>query len=80
VSCPLCARQRITEWKYQDNVVWVAKCKSHPDKWLIVLNSHVKQPSEWELKYLKEIAEMLFPGKKFRGPHSIPDHFHLHEV
>jgi len=80
MSCPLCRKEEWTEWKYYDQLVWVARCATHREKWLIVLNRHTAQPEEYELKHMREVAEMLFPGKKWRYPRSILDHFHLHEV
>jgi len=47
---------------------------------MIVLKRHTAFPTQDELAYLKKIALKLFPEKHFRGPASIRDHFHWHEV
>lgn len=78
-DCELCRAEKLTEWKYEDDVVFVCRCVSHPDKWLIVLKRHTSQPTQEEMEYMRKIAERFFPSKQFRGPKSIPEHFHLHE-
>jgi len=79
-ECPLCKREKLTKWYYEDEIVWVADCKSHPDKKLIVLKRHTSTPTKQELEHMKKIASELFPNKEWRGPRSIPEHFHLHEI
>lgn len=79
-ECPLCKREIKTELKYEDHVCWIAKCASHPDKWLIVLKRHTSVPLVIDLEHMTQLAWKLFPGKAFRGPASILDHFHLHEA
>lgn len=83
-ECPLCrlARglDRITETLYEDNTVISCYCKSHPSKILIVLKRHTPQPTPEEAEHMQQIAHKLFPNKQWRGPKSILDHFHLHEL
>lgn len=80
LSCPLCRKEKLTRWFHSDEVCWVAYCSSHPDKILIVLNRHARLPTPEEAEYMSQIADKLFPGKAWRYPRSILDHFHLHEV
>jgi len=79
-DCPLCAAKKITQWKYEDWLVWVAKCRNHPDKWIIVYRNHVKNPSKVHFEHMYKVAKDLFPHSRFRGPRSIRDHFHIHEI
>jgi len=79
-ECPLCQAEKLTEWKHEDDIVWVARCKSHPDKWMIVLKAHKEKPSFDEVLHVMNIQRKLFPTKEFRGPQSILDHYHLHEI
>ena len=78
-GCPLCKAERLTRWYHEDGVCWVADCSSHPDKKIIVLRHHSKNPTPLEEKHMKKLAERLFPDKRWRGPKSILDHYHLHE-
>lgn len=80
MTCPLCEAKRLTERYYEDNNVWVADCSSHPDKKLIVWKEHKGILKPDELAYIYAVARIHFPDKKWRGPRSILDHFHLHEV
>jgi len=83
MSCPLCRlyekREIITRLYYEDDVCIVVDCSTHHVP-IIVLKRHAKTPKPEELKHMRKIAEKLFPGKPFRGPRSILDHFHLHSV
>jgi hypothetical protein len=79
MSCQLCIREKLTEWKYEDGTVLVARCASHPDKWLIILKRHTPLPTPDEAEHMRQVADKLFPGKQWRYPQSIRDHFHLHE-
>jgi len=80
VECPLCRAEKLTKWLYEDKLCWAAYCKTHPDKIIIVLKHHTRYPMPQEKAHLEMIAKTKFPNKKFRGPQSIKDHFHLHEV
>lgn len=78
-GCPLCGREELTPWLYEDDVCWAAYCVSHPDKIIVVLNRHTDTPTDEEMTYLEDTARML-SNKEFRDPHSILEHFHLHEA
>ena len=80
MSCPLCKRERKTHWYYEDHVVWIADCSSHPDKVLIVLKRHSRLPTPEETEHMEELKRRFFPEKEFRYPRSILDHFHFHEL
>jgi hypothetical protein len=80
MSCPLCERKKVTEWKHEDSVCWVARCATHQDKWVIVLKRHASLPTSDEHEHVMQLVEKLFPGKLFRGPASIKEHWHIHEV
>jgi len=79
-ECPLCKAEKITKWLCEDEVCWVAYCKSHPDKVIIVLKRHTPQPTPEEAEHIQQVAEKFFPNKKWRYPKSLPQHFHLHEI
>jgi len=68
LACPLCRREELTKLLYEDPICWVTYCASHPDKILVVLNRHTKDPSEEEISHLWRVIESKFPGRKWRGP------------
>lgn len=78
--CKLCQAERLTSRLYEDERVWIARCKSHPDKWLVVLKRHGGKPTEEERAYMLETAGKLLTRRYWREPRTILDHFHLHEV
>jgi len=81
MTCPLCRAEKITEWLYEDDRIYICRCKSHPSKWMVVLKKHTSRPSNEELSYMfRKAKEEIGAGVKLRGPNSILDHFHLHEV
>jgi hypothetical protein len=48
---------------------------------MVVLKKHTSRPSNEELSYMfRKAKEEIGAGVKLRGPNSILDHFHLHEV
>ncbi|MFW6172623.1 MAG: hypothetical protein ACOC5T_02660 [Elusimicrobiota bacterium] len=70
-----------TRWLYQDQYIVICKCSSHPNKWICVLRRHTSTPTRDELQYMKTKLKRLLPKiKKWREPHSIPEHYHLHET
>lgn len=83
LECPLCRlvlyREIIAPLHYEDAVCMVVNCYSHPNRVLIVLKRHTPTPSKEEEASMEEVAKKLFPSKRFRGPKSILDHWHLHE-
>ena len=80
MNCELCKAEKITQWLYEGELCWVAFCKSHPNKLIMVLKRHTPHPTQKELHYMKQVIARRFPNNHWRGPHSILDHFHLHEV
>ena len=58
----------------------VVPCEIHTDKWMIVWGEHCSDPSEEDKAKMLEILEILFPGKKWKSPSYIPEHWHWHEV
>lgn len=79
-NCPLCKAEKLTKWYYEDDIIYICDCLSHPDKKLIVLKRHTPTPTEEEYNHMISIAKKLFPDKKWREPASIKDHYHLHEI
>ncbi|MBW2561912.1 MAG: hypothetical protein JRE40_13800 [Deltaproteobacteria bacterium] len=80
-DCPLCKAERLTEWKYSDDVCWVARCKTHGDKWMVVLRRHAREPTPEEMEHVKRVMDSVLPGRRWRyGGRSIRDHFHAHEI
>lgn len=81
LGCELCRRDKVTEHLFEDEICWVAFCKSHRDKRICVYNWHVKDPPLWHLNHMVEVMVKLCPeGVKLREPRSIKDHHHYHEV
>lgn len=83
-ECQLCrlARglDRITREYYENDYVIVVDCKTHRGVPMIVLKRHTGFPTPEERFMLNKVANKRFPGKQFRGPSSIPGHFHLHAI
>jgi len=75
----LCKAEKVTPWVYEDDVCYVCYCKTHLDKLIVVLKRHTAVPSEDEVRHLNSVLQH-FPNKKWRGPQSIKDHFHWHEI
>jgi len=80
MSCPLCKAEKLTEWLYEDDVCWVAYCINHPSKLIVVLKKHSAQPNHEEAEHIAAVMKKLFPNKRWRGPRSVVEHFHFHEV
>jgi len=80
MTCPLCERKKITEWAYEDNIIWVARCATHRDQWMWVLKRHTALPIEEEVEYARQKCRELFGDVRFRGPATIKDHYHEHIV
>lgn len=66
---------KLTEWK-----LVICKCLKHKDKWMLVWGEHTSNPSKEEKEIMLKILKLFFPKKKWRGPKSIPEHWHFHEV
>lgn len=79
-ECPLCRAEHLTKRLHEDDLCWAAYCSSHPKKIIVVLKRHAATPTPEETEHVWEVAGRLFPGTVWRGPASIPDHFHLHEA
>jgi hypothetical protein len=77
--CDLCERKRITRWFYEDEVVWIARCKTHEDKLIIVLKEHAPLPTPTEYQHMWELSKRFRPDSGWRLPNSIRDHWHIHE-
>lgn len=78
-NCPLCRKEKLTEWLHEDEICWVAKCVTCGE-WQIVL-THCGEPTYDELAHLKNISQKLFPNKKWRGyRRNIKDHWHEHFI
>jgi len=81
MSCELCRLEKLTEWKYEDDILVICKCKTHPNKWMAVLRRHTKEPNLTEKYCIVGMINLHFNDDvKWRGPNSIKDHYHLHEV
>lgn len=79
-KCSFCRKDRLQPQTYADSVCWATCCNSHPEKLMIVLNRHSAHPTPEELSHMEAVAENLLPGQSWRGPASMPQHFHLHQV
>jgi len=80
MNCPLCKLEKLTDWLYEDGKIVICRCLSHPDKWLCILRRHTAKPTLDELQYLSVKMQDLLGAKNWRGPNSILEHFHLHEI
>lgn len=82
-TCPLCRLcfegEIISKFYYEDDKVIVVDCSTHSVP-MVVLKRHTAEPTEEELSYMREVGERLFPGKGWRGPASLLQHYHLHET
>ncbi len=79
MTCPLCEAEELTEWYYEDDLIYVCDCLSCGVP-MAVIRRHDEEPTEEERRRIEEVVEDLF-GKDavFRGEmRSIPDHFHDH--
>lgn len=74
-NCPLCKMKKMIEWKF-----CVTKCTTHPDKWMLVWGKHDREPTVNEKQLMLRVLLVIWPHKKWRGPGSIPEHWHYHEV
>ena len=79
MTCPLCAKEHLTAWLHEDEICWACYCASHQDKVVIVLNRHDPVPTIEEINHMESIARKLLPNATWRGPKSLPEHFHLHQ-
>ena len=77
--CPLCEAKELTFRYYTDNIVWVADCLRHPNLKIIVLKRHTMMPTPQEKHYMQKIIRKLLFASNWRGPKSMPEHYHLHE-
>jgi len=81
MSCSLCklymGREIRTRLHHEDRLCIAVDCERCGVP-MIVLKRHTSAPSDYELRHLQSIASSIFPQWRFRGPRSIPDHFHLH--
>jgi len=77
--CPLCELRKITELIEEDDKVVICRCASHLDKWMVILRRHTDRPTREELEYMHLVADNVLGQRRWRGPISIPQHFHLHE-
>jgi hypothetical protein len=84
-ECPLCKREKLTPWVYEDSFCWGAYCVKHPKKLIFVLKRHVRTPTSEEVFKLYETAAKFKPmGAWLRSDlnpwATIPNHFHLHQA
>ena len=78
-DCPLCKREHKTEWKYEDKIIWIARCETD-GQWMVVLKRHTMKANNFELGHMEMMAKEMFgPNIKFRKkPRQILDHLHWH--
>lgn len=77
--CPLCRADKITPWIYEDEVCWIAKCKTCGGDMIVLW--HHGEPTLKELDHLKKVSQKIFPDKKWRGyRRMIKDHWHEHFI
>jgi len=78
-GCELCKRERLTQWFHEDDICWVAICKTCGVP-MIVLKRHTMEPTEEELRHLEEVVRRLFgdTARVRKTQRKIPDHLHWH--
>ena len=84
-NCELCelseGKNRITKLYFEDDTCLICNCKD-PNCGLpmIVLKRH-GNPSKLEIYHLKEVSNLIFPDRKWRGyARKIKDHYHQHLI
>jgi hypothetical protein len=81
-ECELCRlyekREIVTRLYFEDPTCIVVDCKTHRVP-MCVLKRHTASPTREELDHLNRVARVLFPARRFRGPASIRQHYHLHQ-
>jgi len=81
MTCPLCERKKITDWAYEDDIIWIARCATHRNQWMWVLKKHISQPTPEMLEYGRSVCRRLFGENiHFRGPQTIRNHYHEHII
>ena len=81
-NCPLCrliGGNVYTHQYYDDTVVKIVDCDGCNVP-MMVIKRHDSEPNGFEKGYIENLAAVMFPGEKFRGPNSIPEHWHLHQT
>jgi len=84
-NCPLCRMEKKTEWFYEDYMMVICRCETHPDKWMVVLKRHIPigEMSPEEMRRTTTALINMHPdgtlvqmrrGEKYR------EHAHLHEA
>ena len=77
--CELCKARRLTEWLYDDEICWMAKCTTC-DIWMIVLKRHTMRPTDYEFGHMNKVIKTFFPYNITlrKNQRKIPDHLHWH--
>lgn len=80
-NCPLCQKEKITKWYYEDDLFWVADCKTCKVP-MIVLKRHSVRltQEEWDrLEVIfKELEKSGISGAHDYRRRAIPNHWHIH--
>jgi len=79
--CELCKAKRLTQWLYDDDMCWMAKCKTC-NIWMIVLKRHTMHPTDYELGHMNKVVETFFPYDITlrKQQRRILNHLHWHIV
>lgn len=76
--CDLCKKEKLTKWHWQDDLFWIADCKTCGTP-MVVLNEHRMTLTMIEIQNMLNIIELLFPCKKIRfEQRNTKDHLHWH--
>lgn len=75
--CNLCMGDMKTKLYHDDALCIVVDCIVHNVP-MFVIKRHSSEPTTEEMEHIKQLADTMFPGQHFRGPHTIMDHFHWH--
>lgn len=77
MNCELCEREKLTHWYFEDNLCWIADCKTCNIP-MVVSKKH-GGITMFEQVHLEHVAKQLFGKCRFRYENrKIKEHFHFH--
>jgi len=78
--CDLCLAEKLTKWYYEDDICWIADCKSCKIP-MLVFKQHTMKVPLWEVRYSFIPLILGLFGSKVRlrfQANSCKGHFHIH--
>ena len=77
-NCSLCQLEIQTELYFETDVATIANCIDH-NLPIAVLKEHKEKPNAYERQKIDQLINLLFPGKKFKGPEKQQEHWYWHQ-